>query len=142
MIISFLIAVYFEFVHTNILGLEPLEPSFQLVFGVLLTSVGWVTVTLLTPPASPETLKSFHQLIRPMGGGWRGAGLGLEPEPNGSSPTAAFLAWFLGCIAIYGALFGTGYALYGHNTLSLLCTAVAALAILWLFRLLPKIDLR
>ena len=142
MIISFLIAVYFEFVHTNILGLEPLEPSFQLVFGVLLTSVGWVTVTLLTPPASPETLKSFHQLIRPMGGGWRGAGLGLEPEPNGSSPTAAFLAWFLGCIAIYGALFGTGYALYGRNTLSLLCITIAALAILWRFRLLPKIDLR
>ncbi len=142
MIISFLIAVYFQFVHTNILGLEPLEPSFQLVFGVLLTSVGWVTVTLLTPPASPETLKSFHQLIRPMGGGWRGAGLGLEPEPNGSSPTAAFLAWFLGCIAIYGALFGTGYALYGRNTLSLLCITIAALAILWLFRLLPKIDLR
>ena len=142
MIISFLIAVYFQFVHTNILGLEPLEPSFQLVLGVLLTSIGWVTVTLLTPPASPETLKSFHQLIRPMGGGWRGAGLGLEPEPNGSSPTAAFLAWFLGCIAIYGALFGTGYALYGRNTLSLLCIRIAALAILWLFRLLPKIDLR
>ncbi len=142
MIISFLIAVYFQFVHTNILGLEPLEPSFQLVLGVLLTSIGWVTVTLLTPPASPETLKSFHQLIRPMGGGWRGAGLGLEPEPNGSSPTAAFLAWFLGCIAIYGALFGTGYALYGRNTLSLLCITIAALAILWLFRLLPKIDLR
>lgn len=142
MIISFLIAVYFQFVHANILGLEPLEPSFQLVLGVLLTSIGWVTVTLLTPPASPETLKSFHQLIRPMGGGWRGAGLGLEPEPNGSSPTAAFLAWFLGCIAIYGALFGTGYALYGRNTLSLLCITIAALAILWLFRLLPKIDLR
>ena len=142
MIISFLIAVYFQFVHTNILGLEPLEPSFQLVLGVLLTAIGWVTVTLLTPPASPETLKSFHQLIRPMGGGWRGAGLGLEPEPNGSSPTAAFLAWFLGCIAIYGALFGTGYALYGRNTLSLLCITIAALAILWLFRLLPKIDLR
>ena len=142
MIISFLIAVYFEFVHTNMLGLETLEPSFQLVLGVLLTSIGWVTVTLLTPPASPETLKSFHQLIRPMGGGWRGAGLGLEPEPNGSSPTAAFLAWFLGCIAIYGALFGTGYALYGRNTLSLLCITIAALAILWLFRLLPKIDLR
>jgi len=142
MIISFLIAVYFEFIHTNILGLESLEPSFQLVFGVLLTSVGWVTVTLLTPPASPETLKSFHQLIRPMGGGWRGAGLGLEPDPNGSSPTAAFLAWFLGCIAIYGALFGTGYALYGRNALSLLCITTAGLAILWLFRLLPKIDLR
>ena len=142
MIISFLIAVYFEFIHTNMLGLEALEPSFQLVFGVLLTSIGWVTVTLLTPPASPETLKSFHQLIRPMGGGWRGAGLGLEPDPNGSSPTAAFLAWFLGCIAIYGALFGTGYALYGRHTLSLLCITTAALAILWLFRLLPKIEHR
>ena len=142
MIISFLIAVYFEFVHTNMLGLEALEPSFQLVFGVLLTSIGWVTVTLLTPPASPETLKSFHQLIRPMGGGWRGAGLGLEPDPDGSSPTAAFLAWFLGCIAIYGALFGTGYALYGRSTLSILCITTAALAILWLFRLLPKIELR
>ena len=106
MIISFLIAVYFQFVHANILGLEPLEPSFQLVLGVLLTSIGWVTVTLLTPPASPETLKSFHQLIRPMGGGWRGAGLGLEPDPNGSSPTAAFPAWLAGSNGVLFA--GTG----------------------------------
>ncbi|MCH2464393.1 MAG: Na+:solute symporter [Gemmatimonadetes bacterium] len=142
MVISFVIALYFEFVHANIIGFEPLEPSFQLVVGVLVTSIGWVTVTLLTPPASPETLKSFHQLIRPMGGGWRGAGLGLEPEPDGASPTAAFLAWFLGCVAIYGALFGTGYALYGRDSLSLLCMTTAAIATYGLFRLLPKIDLR
>jgi hypothetical protein len=91
-----------------------------------------VTVTLLTPPADDDTLRSFHGLIKPMGPGWRGAGLGLVPDEGDDSPSAAFLAWFLGCTVVYGAVLGTGYLLYGRGALATVClgAAVAASAVL------------
>ena len=141
MVISFLVAIYFQFAH-EALGLAPLDPALQLVVGVAVTTVGWMTVTFLTPPADDETLRSFHGLIRPMGGGWSGAGLGLESDPTEDSPAAAFLAWFLGCTVVYGAVFGTGYALYGQARLALLCLGVAAVCAAGLMRTLPRVGLR
>jgi SSS family solute:Na+ symporter len=142
MVISFLVAIYFQFAHVRLFGFEAMDASVQLIVGVLVTSVGWLTVTFLTEPADDETLKSFHKLIRPIGSGWRGAGLGLEPEPDGDSISAAFLAWFLGCTAIYGVVFGTGYALYGRTPLALVCLAAAAVASGWLLKTLPRVGLR
>lgn len=141
MVVSFLVAVYFQFVH-EALGFGAIDPSLQLVIGVLITTAGWLMVTLLTPPADEETLRSFHRRIRPMGTGWRGAGLGLEPDEDAGSPTAAFLAWFLGCIVIYGALFGTGYTLYGEVGAAVLCFTVAGVAAAGVMRVLPRIELR
>lgn len=139
MVVSFLVAVYFQFGH-EALGLPAVDPSLQLVIGVAVTTVGWVTVTLLTPPADQATLEDFHRRIRPMGTGWRGAG--LEPDPDSGSPSAAFLAWFLGCVVIYGALFGTGYALYGQIGAAVACFASTAAAAVGVMRVLPRIELR
>ena len=55
MIISFLVALYFQFGH-EALGFTEVDPSLQLVLGVLITTVGWLTVTFLTPPTEPATL--------------------------------------------------------------------------------------
>ncbi len=139
MVVSFLVALYFQFVHAA-LGFGAIDPSLQLVIGVAVTTVGWVTVTFLTPPADQETLRSFHRKIRPMGSGWRGAG--LEPDPDAGSPSAAFLAWFLGCIVIYGALFGTGYLLYGARLPAVLCLGAAAMAGVGVLRALPRVEIR
>ena len=141
MVISFVIALYLEFAHVR-LGFEAIDPSLELVLAVLITTIGWVTVTLLTPPDRPETLRSFHELIKPMGPGWRGAGLDLEPDADTPGPSAAFLAWFLGCVVIYGALLGTGYALYGRVGLALSCIGVAAVAAAGLFKTLPRVGVR
>jgi Na+/proline symporter len=151
MIVSFVVAVYFS----GGISLEPLglslavswavpawDPSLQLVAGVLVTTVGWMTVTLLTPPAEPETLRSFHALIRPLGPGWRGAGFEPVPATEDDSLSAAFLGWFLGCVVVYGALFGTGYALYGNGGLATVCLVAAALAAFGLMKTLPRVGIR
>jgi len=141
MVISFCVAVYFQFVHTR-LGFAPLDPSLQLVIGVAVTTAGWVTVTFLTPPASRKTLQSFHDHIRPMGPGWAGAGIHVgAPDPS-ESPSAAFLAWFLACVVVYGAVFGVGYLLYGRTQGALLCLATAAVATWGVMRTLPRVGLR
>jgi len=151
MVISFGVAVYF----TGGASLESLglsvalqwpvpawDPSLQLVVGVLVTSAGWLAVTYLTPPADAETLRAFHELIRPLGPGWRGAGLEPHPPSSDDSLTAAFLGWFLGCVVVYGALFGTGYALYGRVGLAVMCLGVAALAAFGLLKTLGRVGIR
>lgn len=138
MILSFVVALYFQFVH-GALGFEAMDPALQLVVGVLVTSVGWITVTLLTSPTDQSTLASFHALVRPMGSGWSGAGLATDPDAG--SPSAAFLAWFLGCVAVYGAVLGTGYLLYGQTALAAGCLGAGAIASVALLRTLPRVGL-
>ena len=141
MIISFLVALYFQFGH-EALGFTGVDPSLQLVLGVLITTVGWLTVTFLTPPTEPATLESFHRLIRPMGNGWAGAGLGItEEERSAESIAAAFLAWFLGVTVVYGAVLGTGYLLYGQTVLAGVCLGAAIVASLALLKTLPRVGL-
>ena len=48
MVFSFLVAMYFQFVHTR-LGFAPVPATTSLVVGVLITTVGWLAVTFLTP---------------------------------------------------------------------------------------------
>lgn len=139
MTISFMVALYFAWGHAR-LGFEPMPASMQLVIGVAVTTVVWVGVTLVTPPASRETLQAFYDRIQPMGKGWgRVVRVGDGSRDRGTI-TASFLAWFLGCVLVYAALFGTGYLLYGQILWAVLALGVSAAAGVWLFRLLPRIG--
>jgi len=143
MVVSFLVAIYFQFIHVDVLGFTALDASIQLVIGVAITTVGWLLVTLVTRPASLETLQRYYTAIRPFGASWRRI-LDVEPEARapGMSPVAAgFLGWFLGLATIYGALFGVGYLLYGSVGAGLTCLAVAAGGLLGIFRVLPKVGI-
>jgi Na+/proline symporter len=141
MVVSFLVAVWFQFLHVR-LGFAPMAAHVQLVVGVVVTTSGWLLVTFLTRPAERATLQSFYDHIRPMGPGWEGARITLGERDDTESPTAAFLSWFLGLVVIYGALFGTGEALYGHPPAAFACFAAAAAAAWGVLRLLPRVGLR
>ncbi len=136
MAISFVVAVYFQFWHVK-LGFPPLDASLQLVFGVAITTVGWLLVTYLTRPAAPATLQAFYDLIRPFGRGWRAA-VRLRPDAD-DSPAAALASWFLGCVVVYGTLFGTGFLLYGKVVPGVACAFVAVIAAVGLFRTMAKV---
>jgi Na+/proline symporter len=151
MVVSFAVAVYFlGGVSLAPIGLDvgfswPIpdwNASMQLVAGVAITTVGWLVVTLLTPPARTERLQAFYDHIRPMGPGWKGAGIVTASPDSSESATAAFMAWFLGCVTIYGALFATGYLLYGNVPVGATCAVASAAAAWGVLRLLPKVGLR
>ncbi len=140
MIVSFLVAVYFQFAHEAV-GFAPIHPAVALVVGVAITTVAWLTVTYLTPPVDRHTLQSFYDRIRPFDRGWRKAvDLRGEADGPGGSASAGLLAWALGCLAVYSALFGTGYLLYGRVGLGVLCLGLTALAAVALFRVVPKVG--
>lgn len=153
MVISFLVAVWLT---GGLWGLAWWAPdwdsSTSLVMAVLITTIGWVTVTLLTPPADEETLRQFVRKIRPQGPGWARvrAQVDVAPEASGDeslasgdgSLSAAALSWFLGCVAVYAALFGTGFLIYGQIGVALPVLALAGVAGVGVLRLFPRVGVR
>jgi hypothetical protein len=142
MIISFGVALYFAFFHSR-LGFAPLDVNAQLVAGVAITTVGWLAITMITPPTDRHTLQSFYDRIRPLGRGWD-AGVDVStargPGTAEESLGAAVLCWFLGCVAVYGALFGTGLALYGRWGSATVAIVLTVAAVVGLFRALPLVG--
>ena len=151
MVISFAVALYFEFLHTG-LGFTRWNPQTELVVGVAVTTMGWLLVTFLTPPVDTQTLRDFHAKIQPLGKGWdaivprtRGPAQDGPGDPDsdtgpGGELAAGLLAWFLGCVMVYGALFGTGFLLYGDSALGVVGLIVAAGAGWGVLKLLPRVG--
>ena len=139
MVISFLVAVYLHFGHTR-LGFALPNPTAALVAGVFITTFGWLSVTFLTRPTDRATLQAFYDRIRPAPIGWRRAVNTTGKADPHDNPAASFLAWFLGCIAVYATLFATGYLLYGHTELGVLCSAIAISSAYALQRTIRKIT--
>jgi Na+/proline symporter len=144
MVVSFAVAVWFQFFHVRA-GFAPIHPSAQLLIGVSVTTIAWLGVTMLTPPADRATLQEFYDRIRPMGRGWSGVvdteatsadGSGVHESDVG----AAMLGWVLGSLTVYATLFGTGYLLYGRELAAAIALGVAAMATIGLFRILPRIG--
>jgi SSS family solute:Na+ symporter len=138
MVISFAVAVWFQFGHEAV-GLPAIHPSLQLVIGVALTTVVWLSVTWMTAPTDTVTLQAFYDKIRPFGRGWARV-VEVTDTPVSGSVTAALTCWLLGCVVVYAALFGTGYVLYGRTGLGSVFLGASALAALGLFRTLPRVG--
>ena len=137
--VSFVVAVYFQFVHEAI-GLTPLDASLKLVIGVAITTLAWIGVTFLTPPTDRATLQSFYDLIHPMGTGWDAA-VETDPTAPKGNLSAGLLCWFLGCVVVYSALFATGYFLYGNLVPAAVAFLILALAAGSLFKVFPRVGL-
>ena len=107
MIISLIIAFYFNFINNNYESWE------KIVFGSLLTTIVWISATYFTPPDSNETLQNFVKKVNPGGPGWAKFSTSEAnepwPVPNG------ILCMILGCISIYSVLLGVGQLIYGNN---------------------------
>ena len=137
MTISFAVAVYFEVLGPAWGHPQP-EAAVKLLLGVGITTAGWLAVTFLTPPTDPETLRRFHERIRPGGRGWDR--VAPRAPAGGDNLPTAFLAWFLGVTLVYSAMFAIGSLLYGELVAGLLYSTAAAVAGTWLFRTLPRVG--
>ena len=132
MVISFLVAVFLEVVNPKY-QLVAIHPDWKLVIGVAITTIGWLVVTLLTRPESEQTLRNFCVKVNPTVG-WNK----YRPDRSmvvGNLPLQ-ILAMFLGCTAVYTALFATGSFVYGNDLIGagltlVVVAAVAVLASVW-----------
>jgi SSS family solute:Na+ symporter len=145
MIISFLVALYFEFIHVNI-DLPQLIEWQRLVIGVAITTVGWILVTIFTQPTEQGTLIDFYRKVHPGGPGWKYV---LEQAKHAGEDVDSYLVekWdmpssligvFLGLLFIYNGLFATGFWLYSNYIAALVTSVVSAASALLLFRMWRK----
>ncbi|MCK5820378.1 MAG: Na+:solute symporter [Bacteroidales bacterium] len=141
MVVSFMVAIYFEFIQPGTSAGE-LATHWELLIGVGITTFAWLTVTLLTKPAEKETLRSFYALVHPGGPGWKkvieeaekeGQPIVTEKTKGWDVPTG-ILCMLLGSFAVYFALFATGYFIYGNIPAALSLTGACIAAVILLTR--------
>jgi len=119
-----------------------LVDSAWLVLTTAITTVAWIAVTLITPPASPATLAAFYQRVRPAGPGWNRVRSQIAAVP-GASPDSlprGLLGWACGCALVYAALFGVGNALYGRWPGAAVCAAVFLVSCAALFQIVRRTN--
>lgn len=130
MAISFGIAFFF-FIHNKMeWNLHSLTGSQQLVWSVLITTIGWIIVTLFTNPKQDKTIDSFEQLV--------------FSDQNGTVNKFEnfgfkVLGFFVATIGIYSTLFGIGNWIYDELFLAILCLISFAVSITILIVIRKKI---
>ncbi len=115
MVVSFLLAIYFQWFHYELTGIE-LEPFKKLLWSIFITTSSWIIITLFTNPTENKTLMEFYNKIKPYGIGWNGFLLANKIQIKNikeESPMRDILLMILGILTVYFGLFGTGLIIYG-----------------------------
>jgi SSS family solute:Na+ symporter len=136
MLSSFLIALAF-FIAKK-LGADIPDPV-PLLATVAVTTVVWITVTLMTPPVDHAALLRFYELTRPAGPGWTAfrAESALPPSPD--SLPQMLLGWTAGVMFVYAGLFGTGSLIYGRISQSILWAVLFVVSGVVLLRVVMRV---
>jgi len=152
---SGIISILFNFTSLGVVlfgtaeadGVLPNWSTYPVV--VLLTSIVWLAVTFLTRPEKDKTLFDFYKQTQPGGPGWekiiikaRAQGAALVMTNQKWSVPAGILATLVGCVTIYGALFSTGYWIYGYYTQASILTLLTLIATIALVKLWQRIKTR
>ena len=144
MAVSFAVAVYFEFFcHVNIDNWQ------RMIAGVIVTTIAWMLMTIITKPTEEATLRRFCNLIHPGGPGWRAVHKRAEADGNPVefadepwSVPMGILCTVVGCSAVYSALFATGYWIYANYIPAAILTCVACIASMVLMKTWARVNAR
>ncbi len=145
MIISFVVALYFEFIHPYT-GMALPGTGEKMLLGVGLTTVGWVVVTFLTPPTDKATLRSFYKRVYPGGPGWKKVVEDAEKDgeiiekQKGWDVPQGILCMMLGVVAVYSALFAFGQWLYDNMVLASVFTVTGIVSSYLLFKVWGQMN--
>jgi solute:Na+ symporter, SSS family len=130
---SFVTSIALQAAHLESGNTSSPDYAIAMLTTVGVTTVVWLSVTLLTAPESPETLDRFYRRVRPGGAGWRDVaqrlGFGNDPIPGG---VLSWVNWIAGVTAVYSAVFGVGALVTGRmgSGIAYLGLAIVAFALI------------
>jgi Na+/proline symporter len=120
--------------------------TIKLLIAVTITTIVWIVTTFITKPESDEVLINFLKTVHPGGTGWDKV---TELVADDTIPIQeqwdlpySLLNVFLGCIAIYSALFSTGYFIYGNIGLGLLLSGVFFFCVFLIIKTWSKLNFK
>ena len=142
MIVSFLVALAFEFIIPNNFSVEE-----KLIIGVTITTISWLTITMITPPSSMDVLQNFYKKIQPGGPGWKkivkeseDSGVMISGKKEKWDVPSGILCMVFGSISVYSVLFGVGYILYSKTTLGIVFVIISAISVLLLMKFWKRLS--
>ena len=119
--------------------------TIKLLIAVTITTIVWILATFLTKPESEEVLINFVKTVHPGGPGWKkvvelSGDTSIETQKKWDLPYS-LLNVFLGCVAIYSALFSSGYFIYGNVAFGLLLGSIFFFSVFLMIKTWPKLNL-
>ena len=142
MIVSFVVAIIFEFIIPNNFSVEE-----KLIIGVTITTISWLVVTLITPPSKMETLQNFYKKIQPGGPGWKkvieeseSKGLKITGKKEKWDVPSGILCMLFGSISVYSILFGIGYLLYAKTTTGIIFILISVFSVIALMKFWKRLS--
>ncbi len=126
MLVSFVIALVFFINKKNDYFWFEIQQYEELIYGVIITSIAWISISLITRPSKKETLNSFDQK----------AFNKLSKFHNFRYQIISFLAATIG---VYALLFGIGQAIFGNFTSTLLSALLCVVCSIVVYKFWKKI---
>jgi len=123
MIVSFCTAVFLELVYPHLGGPE-LASWHKLIIGMVVTTIAWVSVTLLTRPSDEKLLAAFASRV----------------NTNRRDIAWGLLAMSVACLSVYSAMFASGYWIYGKTLGASVMTVVAVVSAFALLKVWRKLN--
>ena len=127
MAISFIIALFFFINGKTENPIIEIAGYWQLIIGVITTTIGWVSVTLLTQPTDTKTIDKFETLI-------------FNGEDKFKNIGVKIVGFITGTIGVYSFLFATGNWIYGKTTLAITLSILTLICVYILTRIWKKIS--
>jgi len=147
MTVSFLIALYFEFIHVKVFEFDPIATHYKLIMGVGITTVVWILIAYYGPKTNMDVLINFVKKIKPGGPGWkrvnqvilRQGGSLPEEEMHWDVPRG-LIAMLTGSMTVYSILFAIGFWIYDNTIPAVILTTIAILGSFILVKLVSKLK--
>jgi hypothetical protein len=99
-----------------------------------ITTVAWLIATFVTSPESDQKLLSFYRRVHPSVYGWRRIAKLAPDMPEVRDAASNSFDWVMGCVMVYGCLFGIGELVFARwlpGIVLLVISAVAGYLIFW-----------
>ena len=127
MVISFAIALFF-FINGKLdIPMIELASHWQLVTGVVITTLGWIIVTLLTKPTVSNTIKEFDSLV-------------YAGKPKYQRFGLKIVAFIVGTLGVYATLFSIGSFIYGNTIKGLVLLLLGIISCVIIVKIIQRTD--
>lgn len=128
MVISFVVAIFFESINPKMqwISIPENQEYLKLLYGVGVTTIGWILVTIFTQPEKDAILLSFYRKVRPAAFGWKKLldRYPAEKQEQGQLPMEIGLM-LVGSVMVYATLFAVGFWIYGNVVSASIATVIA-----------------
>lgn len=127
----------FEMVGLPVYWLDEFTVRFSI--NLFVSTIFWVSVTMMTPPEKQDHLIAFYRRIKPPGW-WKQIAESAGESKHISIGLREWACWFLGSTGLFSMIFALGHFCFAHIGYGIAFTLYAILATTIIIRLVGGMD--